>query len=186
MGWTVDYSANNTEQARRIELGIDVGWMEIVAQSGSWYIVKPGVNNSEATWKLMLTTVLTKGRSANNIATKAVSAESGPYNYPPKSFLAKYRNMASLEGMLPSGYEEEFYERCEAHYDKLAEAKKVMTGSIVKFSEPLEFTNGDAIDTFVYISGSKFRDPKCSWSTYSITKWKTRSFEIVGFERLAA
>ena len=186
MGWTVDYNAKNTEDARRIELGIDAGWMEIVAQSGSWYVVKPGPQNVTATWKLMLITVLTQGRSAGGIATKGVSAQSGPYVYPPKSFLAKYRKMAQAEGVEPEGYEEEFYERCEAHYATLAKAKKVTEGTVIRFHEPLEFTNGDVADTFAYVSGSKFRDVRYGWGTYSITKWKTRAYDIVETEVLAA
>ena len=63
-------------------------------------------------------------------------------------------------------------EECWANLNK----PKLKPGDTVRFAQPLEFTNGDKLDTFTYEKGSRFRS---GYGVYTITKYKDRDFEVV-------
>lgn len=115
MGWSGG-CYKTPEDARMDALGANTGWNKVIAKSGTWYIVEPGERVETPSFKVSLVTVLTKG-NRGEYYTKVVDSCSGPMKIPAKSFLEKYKKIATERGQeLGYMYENEFFARCEAHY----------------------------------------------------------------------
>lgn len=56
-------------------------------------------------------------------------------------------------------------------------------GQTVKFMLPLSFNNGDVLDTFTYVKGSRFTH---NGMTYRITNWQDRDYTINPIYRAGA
>lgn len=71
-------------------------------------------------------------------------------------------------------------ERCRAWNAKRAAKPKVRTGDTIVFATPIEFENGDTIDTFVKQKGDNFKAVADfgPYGNYRIRRWRDREFTV--------
>lgn len=78
-------------------------------------------------------------------------------------------------------YANAWRDRCRANLAARATRPKVSGGDVVRFATPMEFSNGDKLDTFVYTGkGSRFRSYPGGYCHYRITSWRDLKYEVVG------
>lgn len=113
------------------------------------------------------------GESYRELHTKAITEDMGPgENECPAAILDL------LSDPPENDYARQWRERCRANLAKreaIRARPKPKQGDTVKFERPLEFTNGDTLDTFTYERGARFTH---SGRTYHITKWQERGYEV--------
>ncbi|HVT77935.1 MAG TPA: hypothetical protein VHD87_12955 [Acidimicrobiales bacterium] len=68
--------------------------------------------------------------------------------------------------------------RCQERQTRLARARKVKPGDIVRFARPLQFTDGTSHDTFEFVRRNDFRIPG-TYSRYRISNWRETTFTYV-------
>lgn len=94
------------------------------------------------------------------------------------------------------GYWKDWRDRCRAHHATKETRPKVRDGDIIRFSEPLTFTNGDQTDTFVLRRQKTYRGGTSthfhgttqdaqghireSYGRYQIPRWRERSYRVIG------
>lgn len=77
-------------------------------------------------------------------------------------------------------------QRCREKIEQRAKARTIKNGSVIRFSHPLKFTDGETLDTFIIRKQERkilflatvdgVRKP------YRISKWQTRPFSVVNME----
>lgn len=68
--------------------------------------------------------------------------------------------------------------KVQARLDARKARPKVKKGSVVRFKEPLPFTDGSTHDTFVYEANTSFRGEH-GYGRYRISNWRSRPYEVV-------
>ena len=118
-----------------------------------------------------------------NFHYKDMSENMGPYVYN-----CPARILDQLSEPAPNEWAREWREKCRARLER--KTNKAKTGNIIKFPTPLEFTNGDKIDTFQVTKVGKktlfravFRDNNGNsipgTMNYKIPGWTTRDYEVI-------
>jgi hypothetical protein len=76
----------------------------------------------------------------------------------------------------------EWREACWANVRKRESRTTAKKGDTLKFAQPLEFANGDTLDTLVLVDArrNQFARPGREFSpAYRISRWRDREFEVV-------
>lgn len=71
-------------------------------------------------------------------------------------------------------------ERCWARIKARAAKPKLTDGCKVRFAQPIEFTNGDKLDTFEVEKDGRYVRFWNGYTRYNITGWADREYEVVG------
>ena len=120
-----------------------------------------------------------------NLMYKDMTENMGPFYYGcPEKILNLLTEPKSEEA-------KEWRRKCREKLENKKRNKKVKEGSVIKLDEPLEFSNGEKVDTFILSKVNKKtrfhgarKDAYGNWeknpySLYRITKWKERDFEVL-------
>ena len=77
----------------------------------------------------------------------------------------------------------EWRQRCRRKIEQRAKAKTIKDGTVVRFSHPLKFTDGETLDTFTIRKQNRktlFMATINGMSKlYRISKWETRPFDVI-------
>jgi hypothetical protein len=180
MGWTFMHREPGMTTREMIdrELLVDAAgerWHEIIdcAQAGGvFYAAVRTVHENGPTpvgevWGLVVLTQWASGHF--NWGYKAMDEGVGP---------AEDRCPTRILGLLPepppSQCAAEWRARCRAN----AARRKPRRGDVIRFAQPLSFTNGEELQELIFQSGSTFTRADSS-SNYRIPNWQDRAFEFV-------
>lgn len=107
-------------------------------------------------------------RTKSELAKKTMDETCGPgsYDCPEKVF--------KLLTPTASKWAIEWREKVALHLAQKKTAPKIAPGDIVKFAEPIKFTNGLKLDTFIFRGGNRFF---IDGLNFKISNWKTRKYE---------
>lgn len=111
-----------------------------------------------------------------NFCYKTMSEDVAPYFYDcPISIL---KTLTETDSEWANEWRKKCYENHEAKKANKDKFANVVEGTVVKFKTPLDFSNGDKIDTFVLIDKRKnvFGAHR---RRYKISQWKKYDFEIL-------
>lgn len=127
-------------------------------------------NDTGKVWGLVVLTRRSKGY--HNFTYKDMSESVGPTE-------AKAPKKV-LDALSPTDeeYALQWRASCRAFHESQATARTVKAGTVVRFAQPLEFTDGRTFDTFRFESGSVFQ-PVAGYGRVRITRWRQRAFEVV-------
>lgn len=67
-------------------------------------------------------------------------------------------------------------EGVRAYHAERAAKPKVKAGNIVRFTKPIEFSNGDSLTDFEFVKGSTFR---AGYTRYRITRWRDSAYSVI-------
>lgn len=121
--------------------------------------------DSGSTWALVIMTIRSRGYW--NFTYKEMDETMGPAEDRCPARILDLLSPADCENAL------EWRRRCRQNAAKLARAKAIRPGDTVRFSRPLDFANGDRLDTFLFEKRSTFRHPE-GHSRYRIPGWRAR------------
>lgn len=148
MGWT-SYPGMSAEEAVRHELrGLD-----IIARSGSWWIVRINWPGSEYCGEVTLIHALSQRDGRGDVAVKLVDASMGPAGTPPKTIFRRW--LKESAGQKRGEYEQSFIQRVEQEHARLSEVGVLVPGSTFRFAEEVKFSDGVSEREFEYCG--KFR-----------------------------
>lgn len=165
MGWTSFWPepGQSTDQILRTEL-FRGDSHEIVAAGpgrGGWYAAVRTVSEPDRVWGLI---VLVQ-RGGGQFSYKDMTETMGP--------VACDAPKKVLDALTPTDneYANEWRNACRARLAR----PKVTSGARVKFAHTMTFSNGDEMDTFIFVSRNRFREGGC---TYSIPGWRDRAYTV--------
>lgn len=135
-----------------------------------------------------------------NIAYRIDDESVGPnHRTCPQSILDQLTpddEVINKHGWQPDGYWKEWRDRCRSHLDSKETRSKVRDGDIIRFENPLTFTDGSRSDTFVLRRQRTYRGGTSTHFTgttqdaqgniregygrYHITRWRERSYRVIG------
>lgn len=110
--------------------------------------------------------------SYHNFWHKEMSEDEGPYESQCPA------RILDLLDPTESEYALAWRQRCREHAARVARGRSVRPGTRVRFSQPLEFTDGHTGDTFTLVERSTFRAVETGLR-YRIPSWRGRSYEVV-------
>ncbi|HXJ38899.1 MAG TPA: hypothetical protein VNH18_06445 [Bryobacteraceae bacterium] len=129
-------------------------------------------------WGLVVITS-NDNRDRFNFCHKEVSEDMGPCESD-----CPARILDLLSDPAPSEYAAKWRERCRANLAKKAAAKTIQPGQVIRFAEPIAFTDGYKGDTFKLMKrpGKRsvtFIPAEGGYTGYRISRWQTRDFAVV-------
>jgi hypothetical protein len=68
--------------------------------------------------------------------------------------------------------------QCRHNLDLRKQRPRVKVGALVRFLEPLTFSNGMQGDRFRWVKGSQFHDEN-GYGRYRITNWRSRPYDVI-------
>ena len=107
-------------------------------------------------------------RTKNELAKKTMDETVGPCSYDCPEKVFKLLTPTTRKWAI------EWREKVALHLAQKKAAPKIAQGDIVKFAEPIKFTNGLKLDTFAFRGGSHFF---IDGLNFRISNWKTRKYE---------
>lgn len=178
MGWTCYHRPRGTSNLDwlRSEIGKpDFGTiLDAATVGGTIYAAwRLGPAHGDDNGRIVGLVVLTRwdSRSEYNFCHKDMTETMGP---------CEDRCPARILDLLDPTTDEyalEWRQRCRDRLAKRADAAKVRPGQVVRFARPLEFANGENLDTFTFQKGSTFRGTY--GGLYRIRNWRERTYEVV-------
>lgn len=94
----------------------------------------------------------------------------------PAEFDCPAKVLDALSDPAPNEWAEQWRAKARARLAQRAKARAVKKGTLVRFEEPLRFTNDEVHSVFTFEGGSKFRS---GYGRYHIRSWRDRAFEVL-------
>jgi hypothetical protein len=176
MGWTFTHrpkGITTKDWFQQNLLGDTMRFVDTASKDGVLYGAVECLDNHPEAGTVFGLVVLTKwnSRDHHNYGWKDMVEDVGPgYHDCPNRILDR---LTPTE----SEWAQEWRQACRTRNAERTARPTVKAGYTVRFAQPLTFTNGDVLDTFVYEQGSKFRGPY--GGRFHITKWRDRAYEVV-------
>lgn len=125
------------------------------------------------TWALVV--LIQRTRGYYNFGYKEMSEDMGPgADEAPAGVLDKLSPTDNQHAL-------EWRAACRKNLAKRENARQVKAGTVVRFAQPIKFTNGGELNTFRYEGpGNTFKDIATTYGLrYNIARWRDRAFEVV-------
>jgi hypothetical protein len=182
MGSTGRYTDKSTKDVVVDELTFETedghgGRVLDIARVGSCYYVAWERRSPERTFVMGVVVIVS--RKADYVVTKVVTEDMGPCD---SNAPARILDLLSpLEAFDGGEYAARWRQRCR---DRSAVRSRPApnSGAVVRFREPIKFTDGATLDTFrFHKNGRKIRfvHPDNAYAQYRITRWQDREFDVL-------
>lgn len=173
MGWSYEHRSRGTSNRDwfQRQLGEDTEILACATVGGTFYAACRKSAQPNEVWALVC---LTRWAPHDwyNFGTKWMDETVGPNeDRCPERIL-------ELLTPTSSRYAQGWRDRCRANLAARAARPKVEKGDLVRFAEPLRFTNGDLLHELVFLGRSSFAHPR-HHGRYRISRWRERAHELV-------
>lgn len=108
----------------------------------------------------------------NNFGYKDMDETMGPYAYDCPEKILKLLTPTDNE------YARNWREKCWLKINDKKSRPKVKVGDVIKFDTPIQFTNGDLLDTFQVID-LKRNIFSCNYRNFRISKWREKKYSVI-------
>lgn len=175
MGWTYTWKEKNTSMreffANEFADHVEILDFAVVKLRTAYVALKNKNTGSVHACVILLDYV--KDDYVHNIGFKYMDESVHPYYYEcPKRI---------LDLLTPTDYDlaNKWRSECRKLIEKRSNAPKIKDGDTIRFSSPIEFTNGKKLQEFIVRKEGRKINFVRGFAVYSIRNWKDRDYEIV-------